>query len=74
MPRSSQPSEKLRKQLVKCGIPEEKQNLTAMKALLAAYFDFSQIHQYDNADEIAEILVYLTQKRLLKLDSDSHPA
>lgn len=70
---SPYPNETLRKQLLAYGLPEEKHHLTGMKAVLAAHFDFSQIYHLQDPDEIAEILVYLTKKKLLKIRKTDNP-
>jgi hypothetical protein len=63
----------LKNQLLEEGVPEDKHHLAGMKAILTAHFDFSQVDHLHDANETAEILLYLIKKKLLKIRKNSNP-
>jgi hypothetical protein len=62
------PKEELAHQLTVWGIPTGNQDLAAMKKILVQHFAADSVKHLHDANETAEILIYLAKKRLIDLN------
>ncbi len=61
------PRESLRIKLERHGVPPAQHHLSALKEILLSSFQSALLSSHEDPDEVAEILIYLTQKKLICL-------
>jgi hypothetical protein len=62
------PHEEIQKQLEAAQIPRSQQDYDSLKNLLSAYFKLDKIDPPQDVNELAEIIVYLIKKNLVKTE------